>query len=159
MHRRLNAAAPVALLLATLLLPGCDAPQAPVKTAPAPTARETISPVAAPDPVPAPVPVPKPDDARPLVERHSPGPLKLTIDNDPRAGQRAASFGTAPQPDWLDTGPAAGGATDPLLPDLFDTQSDSKAMSVKGKILTNGGSEGASTAIDGAGVNIRIPTE
>jgi len=165
MHRKLNAVIPVALLLATLLLPGCEAPETPVKTAPPPTARDTITPGAAsaraPEPVPEPVPVPEPeqDDTRPPVEQHSARPLKLTIDNDPRAGQRTASFGTAPRPDWLDTGPAAGGAADQLLPDLFDTQTDSKAVSVEGEILTDGGSEGASTTIDGAGVNIQIQTD
>jgi outer membrane biosynthesis protein TonB len=164
----LNAAAPVALVLATLLLSGCEAPEAPVETEPAPTARETIKPGAAPapepEPEPEPDPEPKQDNVQAPVEQHSARPLKLTIDNNPRAGQRAATFGAAPRSDWLDTGPAAGGmdaapAADQLLPDLFDTQTDSKAVSVEGKILTDGGSEGTFTTIEGAGVNIQLQTD
>ena len=155
----MNVAIPVALLLATLLLPGCEAPETPLENKPAPTVRETIPPEVTPAPAPEPEPEPKQDDTQPPVEQHSARPLKLTIDNDARARQRPRTFGNAPRPDWLDTGPAAGGATDQLLPDLFDTQTDSKAMSVEGKVLTDGGSESTSTTIDGAGVNIQIQTD
>jgi hypothetical protein len=166
MYSRLNAAAPVALLLATLLLPGCEAPETPVETAPDPTAGETSTPgtASAPEPAPGPVPEPQQADVQPTVEQHNARPLKLTIDTDTRAGQRAATFGNAPEPDWLDTGPAGGGmdaapATEQLLPDLFDTQADRKAVSVEGKVLTDGGSEGISTSLDGAGVNIQLQTD
>jgi hypothetical protein len=164
MHRRLNAAAPVALLLATLLLPGCEAPETPVETAPDPTAGATSNPGTVPAPEPEPEPEPQQADVQPAVEQHSARPLKLTIDNDARAGHRAATFGNAPEPDWLDTGPAGGGmdaapATEQLLPDLFDTQADRKAVSVEGKVLTDGGSEGTSTSLDGAGVNIQLQTD
>jgi hypothetical protein len=163
----LNTAIPVALLLVTLLLSGCEAPETPVKNEPAPTARETITPGVAPAPAPSPAPKPAPkpetqplqDDVQPPVEQHTAWPLKLTIDYDSRSGQRPRTFGTAPQPDWLDTGPAGSGAADKTLPDLFDTQPDRKAVSVKGKVLTDGGSEGSSTSIEGAGVNIQIQTD
>lgn len=155
----MNAATPVALLLVTLLLSGCEAPETPVKTEPAPTARETIAPGVAPAPALALEVQPQQDDAQPPVEQHTARPLKLTIDNDARAGQRPRTFGTAPQPDWRDTGPAGSGAEDKLLPDLFDTQTDGKAVSVKGKVLTDGGSEGLSNSFDGAGVNIQIQTD
>lgn len=160
----MNAATPVALLLVILLLPGCEAPETPVATEPAPTARETISPGVAPAPEPEAEPQPQQDDAQAPLEQHTARPLKLTIDNDSRTGQPPRTFGNAPQPDWLDTGPAGGGmdaapATEQLLPDLFDTQANRKAVSVDGKVLTDGGSEGSFTSLDGAGVNIQLQTD
>jgi len=161
---------PVATLLATLLLPGCEAPEAPVETEPAPVVRETIVPEEAPTPAPAsapasaPAPVQQQGDAQPAVEQRTTKPLKLTIDNDSHAGQPADTFGHVPEPGWLGKSPAGGGmeetpASDKLLPDLFESQGDKKPVSVEGKILTDDGSDGASTALDGAGVNIQIPTD
>ncbi|MEN8107523.1 MAG: hypothetical protein ABFS22_05895 [Pseudomonadota bacterium] len=155
-------------LLATLLLPGCEAPETPTRTEPAPVARETISPEAthapAPEPKPEPKPKPKQDDAQPAIEQRAAKSLKLTIDNTPDTGQPAVTFGDVPEPDWLDKDQAAGGmdeasVSDNLLPELFDTPTDSKAVSVKGKILTDSGSDGTSTKIDGAGVNIQIHSD
>ena len=149
---------PVAALLATLLLPGCEAPEAPVETEPAPVVQETIVPEA------APAPVQQQDAAQPAVEQRTTKPLKLTIDNDSHAGQPADTFGNVPEPDWLDKSPAGGGmeetpASNDLLPDLFDKQADKKPVSVEGKILTDDGSEGIPSSIDGAGVNIQIQTD
>jgi len=151
---------PVATLLATLLLFGCETPETPIETEPAPAARETITPEAA----PAPAPVQQQDDAQPATGQRTAKPLKLTIDNDTHTGQPAGTFGNVPEPDWLDKGQAGGGmeeapVSDKLLPDLFDTQADKKPVSVEGKILTDDGSEDIPTTIDGAGVNIQIQTD
>lgn len=160
----LYTAVPVATLLAALLLPGCDAPETPIEAKPAPAARETIPPVATPALAPAPAPEPKQDKAQPSAEQRTAKSLKLTIDNDSYTGQPADPFGNVPEPGWLNKGQDTGNmgevpVTDNLLPDLFDTQADKKAVSVKGKILTDGDSDGASTTIDGAGVNIQIQTD
>jgi hypothetical protein len=103
--------------------------------------------------------LPQQDSPQPPVEQHTARPLKLTIDNDLHSGQRPRTFGTASRPDWLDAVAAGSEAADKLLPDLFDTQADGKAVSVKGKVLTTDDGKGLSPGIDGAGVNLQIQTD
>lgn len=158
-HFPIHITVPVAALLAALLLPGCEAPQTPVRTE-EPLAPKPVTPEAAHPPLPESSQHATP----PVVEQRPAKPLKLTIDETAHSGQSANAFGHAPAPDWLDKDQAAGDlgeapASNRLLPDLFNTPANSKAVSVKGKILTNGRDDGTLTTVDGAGVSIQMQTD
>ena len=88
--------------------------------------------------------------------------LDLTLDRGPAALPDLPGFGAVPDSGWLDEGsafdePNAGENT--LLPDLFDSKKQEKAVGIKGGALIDNGTSDFSDSLDGAEVSIEIKTD